>query len=36
VLLTLTVIVALCALVALLFIRKVARLNMVTSLKAPE
>jgi putative ABC transport system permease protein len=36
VLLTLTVIVALCTLVALLFIRKVARLDMVTSLKAPE
>jgi putative ABC transport system permease protein len=36
VLLTLAVIVALCTLVALLFIRKVARLDMVTSLKAPE
>jgi ABC-type antimicrobial peptide transport system permease subunit len=36
VLLTLAVIVALCTLVALLFIRKVTRLDMVTSLKAPE
>jgi putative ABC transport system permease protein len=36
VLLTLALVVALCALVALPFVRKVARLDMVASLKAPE